>query len=210
MEDPENCLCCDSGAEGASWASISHGIYLSIGAAGLHRSLGVRVSFVQSTTMDSWRPQHLKMMQLGGNRRFQDFLLEQGVPTDMPTRQKYRTRAAKWYREHLKALAEEMPLPAPLPEGTGHLPAEEGWSVEEKVLDQVFAKAPIKECMTAGGVLHRQPRPKSLKAHKGSIWDTFSRFSKSAPAEVGRTRSLPSGSTRSMPRSLSLDDVAKP
>merc|ERR1719181_2742855 len=101
QEDNANRACCDCGTEGASWASISYGIYLSIGAAGLHRSLGVKVSFVQSTTMDSWKPVHLRMMELGGNRRFQVFLREQGVPENMPTREKYCTRAAEWYRQNL-------------------------------------------------------------------------------------------------------------
>merc|ERR1719158_1319200 len=101
MEDPENAMCCDCGTEEATWVSVSHGIYLSIGAAGLHRSLGVKVSFVQSTTMDSRKPVHLKMMELGGNRRFNEFLADHGIPVDMPVREKYQTRAAVWYRKNL-------------------------------------------------------------------------------------------------------------
>lgn len=151
VDDPENGICCDCGTKGASWASISHGIYLSIGAAGLHRSLGVKVSFVQSTTMDSWRPVHLRMMELGGNRRFHTFLREQGIPEDMPIRDKYSTRAAEWYRKNLKALAEESELPMPLPPGTGHLPASPTSPVSH-VLDQVYAAAPPRGSMTSGGV----------------------------------------------------------
>jgi len=133
-------------------ASISHGIYLSIGAAGLHRSLGVTVSFVQSTTMDSWKQEHLKMMELGGNRRFHDFLKEHGVPEDMPIREKYRTRAAVWYRDDLKARAQGLPLPVPLVVGTGHLPSDCRRPSSGHVLDEVFSTSPRRSSMTNGGV----------------------------------------------------------
>jgi len=122
-QDPADHVCFDSGTFGPDWASVSHGIYLSIEAAGVHRSLGVRVSFVQSTSMDAWRPVHQRMMELGGNRRFEKFLLEHGVPRDAPIREKYLTQAAKWYREDLRARAEGSERPPPLPVGIGHLPA---------------------------------------------------------------------------------------
>jgi ADP-ribosylation factor GTPase-activating protein 1 len=162
MVDPENTVCCDSGAVEATWVSISHGIYLSIGAAGLHRSLGVNVSFVQSTIMDSWKPKHLKMMELGGNRRFNDFLREHGIPLDMPVREKYSTRAAEWYRRNLRALAEGSEPLAPLPHGTGHLPMEACSSSMRHVLDEVFAESPCHGSMSAGGVArqtHLCPEP---------------------------------------------------
>lgn len=152
LEDPENSVCCDCGEEEATWVSVSHGIYLSIGAAGLHRSLGVKISFVQSTTMDSWKPKHLKMMELGGNRRFNEFLKEQGVPLDTPVREKYSTRAAQWYREDLNARAEGLEPLAPPPAGTGHLPSETCSSSMQHVLDEVFAESPRRGSMTRGGV----------------------------------------------------------
>jgi len=154
LDDLDNLHCCDCGTAGATWASIQHGIYLSIGAAGLHRSLGVKVSFVQSTTMDSWKPVHLKMMELGGNRRFNDFMEEQGVPAEMPIREKYSTRAAAWYRENLRALAEGNEPLAPLPAGTGLEPTEPT-SPFSKKLDQVFAEA-RSESMTSGGTFHNE------------------------------------------------------
>jgi len=149
-EDPANAFCCDSGAADSAWASVSHGIYLSIGAAGVHRSLGVRVSFVRSTFMDVWPQTHLRMMELGGNRRFREFLEEHGVDEDMPIREKYRTRAAEWYRQNLRALAEGMAPPTPLAPGTGHLavgsPTLPGVAPSnhegQAMLDRVFAEAP--------------------------------------------------------------------
>lgn len=178
-KDAANTMCIDSGTAGADWASVSHGIYLSIGASGVHRSLGVRVSFVQSTTMDSWKPVHLRMMELGGNRRFADFLRQHGIPEDMPLREKYRTRAAAWYRENLRALAEGVEPPAPLEEGTGHLPADDAQEGTAAVLDQVFATAPRCGDMTTGGVLacrsrsqacHRKRENRSKKAASFPDW----------------------------------------
>jgi len=122
QSDEANVFCADCGTANPKWASVSHGIYLSIEACGVHRSLGVRVSRALSTTMDSWKPVQLRMMELGGNRRFEAFLRFHQIPEDMPIREKYMTRAAEWYRENLLAEALGNPGPSPLAEGTGHLP----------------------------------------------------------------------------------------
>jgi len=167
LADARNAECFDTGAEGPTWASVSHGIYLSIGASGVHRSLGVKVSYVQSTTMDSWKPVHLKMMQLGGNKRFQDFLDEHGVPRNIPIREKYQTRAAAWYRENLRAEAEGSETPPPLEKGTGHLLMCDPASPEQLVLDRVFAQAPGATDMTRGGVpARRSGRAGSRRARR--------------------------------------------
>lgn len=121
-EDPANCICFEKSGAKALWASISHGIYLGIEAAGAHRSLGVKVSFVQSITLDAWKPVHLRMMELGGNARFDDFLNKHGIDQCMQIQEKYMTRAAEWYRENLRAMAEGSTPPEPLAPGTGHLP----------------------------------------------------------------------------------------
>ncbi|CAE7301000.1 PNO1 [Symbiodinium pilosum] len=148
--DPANSICCDCEGRKAEWASVSHGTYISIEASGIHRSLGVKTSFVLSTTLDSWKGVHLRMMELGGNRRFQEFM-RQHVPEDMPLRKKYLTRAAEWYRQNLKAEAEGSTPPAPIEPGTGHWPIE-GTSSQEEILDRVFAAAPGCNSMTSGGI----------------------------------------------------------
>lgn len=150
-EDVANTVCCDCPDAEAQWASVSHGIYLSIGASGVHRSLGVKVSRVLSTSMDSWKPLHLRMMELGGNERFRAFLEEHSVPRDMPIRRKYSTRAATWYRENLLAMAEGSTPPAPLAPGTGHLLVVDSTTSEQALLDDVFAVAPQRG-MSSGGV----------------------------------------------------------
>ncbi|CAE8586710.1 unnamed protein product, partial [Polarella glacialis] len=155
IEDAANDACADCGTSDPQWASVSHGVYISIDASGVHRSLGVQVSFVQSLKMDSWKPVHLKMMELGGNRRFTEFLQTHGVPADMPIREKYSTRAAQWYRKNLRAEAEGLPGPCELPGGTGQLPASScsPQGSTEKVLDIVYGATIPKGSMSLGGVL---------------------------------------------------------
>lgn len=122
-KDPANARCADTGAQMPEWASVSHGTYISIEASGVHRGLGVRVSRVRSIRIDSWDdPVQLRQMELGGNRRFRDFLRQHGVPDDLPIAEKYSTRAADWYRKSLRARAEGLQPPAALPQGTGALP----------------------------------------------------------------------------------------
>lgn len=149
MDDAVNQSCFDSGVAAPTWASISHGIFLGIGAAGIHRSLGVRVSRVQSVEMDAWKPLHLKMMELGGNRRFREFLREHGIPEDMPIRDTYNTRAAEWYRRNLLAEAEGSSRPSPMAPGEGALPVP-GTEVPSE-LDKVFVDVPAGDLAKASG-----------------------------------------------------------
>jgi ADP-ribosylation factor GTPase-activating protein 1 len=174
-EDPANRVCCDGGSGCAEWASVSHGIYLSIGAAGVHRSMGVRQSFVQSPFMDAWKPLHLRMMELGGNSRFNNFLREHNIPEDMPIREKYGTRAAAWYRRNLRAEAEGTELPEPLPEGTGHLPERDALP-SDAILNKVFAEAKetddrrsMKPCKSMPAIGVRRPSSKLLRKHSKEL-----------------------------------------
>eukprot|EP00401_Gymnodinium_catenatum_P041821 CAMPEP_0117598692 /NCGR_PEP_ID=MMETSP0784-20121206/75541_1 /TAXON_ID=39447 /ORGANISM="" /LENGTH=406 /DNA_ID=CAMNT_0005401177 /DNA_START=22 /DNA_END=1243 /DNA_ORIENTATION=+ len=128
QEDPENQTCMDLGSAHPQWASVSHGCFISLESSGVHRGLGVHISFVRSTTMDSWKPIQLKQMELGGNRRLKAFFRQHNIPDDMPIAQKYNTKAAEWYRKNLRALVDNTAPPPALPEGTGHLPANDALS----------------------------------------------------------------------------------
>eukprot|EP00441_Pelagodinium_beii_P021053 CAMPEP_0197668100 /NCGR_PEP_ID=MMETSP1338-20131121/68254_1 /TAXON_ID=43686 ORGANISM="Pelagodinium beii, Strain RCC1491" /NCGR_SAMPLE_ID=MMETSP1338 /ASSEMBLY_ACC=CAM_ASM_000754 /LENGTH=291 /DNA_ID=CAMNT_0043247457 /DNA_START=117 /DNA_END=989 /DNA_ORIENTATION=+ len=81
--------------------------------------------------MDSWKPSQLKLMEMGGNQKLQDFFREHGIPDSMPITEKYNTRAADWYRRNLQALAAGLPLPPPLPPGTGLLSMDNKKTVTE-------------------------------------------------------------------------------
>ena len=115
-KDPENRVCVDCGKSGAQWASVSHGILMCLECSGKHRGLGVHISFVRSSTMDSWSPQQLQYMVQGGNRRFKDYLASYSISDSVPIVEKYYTRAVHYYREALKAQIQsrfcEVPQPS--------------------------------------------------------------------------------------------------
>jgi ADP-ribosylation factor GTPase-activating protein 2/3 len=66
--------------------------------------MGTHVTFVRSVNMDSWKPEQLQVMKLGGNENAEAFFKANGWSNirSGKTEDKYASRAAKLYRVHLE------------------------------------------------------------------------------------------------------------
>jgi ADP-ribosylation factor GTPase-activating protein 2/3 len=109
LRQPENKACFDCGASNPKWGSIKNGIYICFQCSTRHRTLGAKISYLRSCTMDRWKWKELEQMKLGGNKAAKAYFdkndLTQGGQYNYtaPLAAKYRTNLEKSAEEALKS-----------------------------------------------------------------------------------------------------------
>jgi hypothetical protein len=106
-----NNKCVDCGSDDPQWASMNNAVFVCLNCAGIHRNLGVEISYIRSLVMDNWDDSQLKHLSIGGNNRFLSNLEEYGIVKKNnhlslnaeKIQRKYLYVASEYYRELLKS-----------------------------------------------------------------------------------------------------------
>ncbi|KAJ4165050.1 hypothetical protein LMH87_006697 [Akanthomyces muscarius] len=113
QKESKNNVCCDCNAPSPQWASPKFGVFICLSCAGVHRGLGVHISFVRSISMDAFKASEIERMRLGGNENWRQFFDEhddtqmRGISWDDATiAERYSGEVGEEYKERLTCKVE--------------------------------------------------------------------------------------------------------
>ncbi|KAF3103555.1 Zn finger-containing GTPase- Activating Protein for ARF [Orbilia oligospora] len=116
QKKPGNGSCVDCDSPSPQWASPKFGIFLCLSCAGVHRGLGVHISFVRSITMDQFKTSEILRMTHGGNKALKEYF--ESCPeysSSMSVAERYSAPFAEDYKEKLTCLVEGTEWTGPKP-----------------------------------------------------------------------------------------------
>ena len=113
--EEENKKCFDCGAQPARFVSLNNGIYLCHSCSEEHKKIESGLNIIKSITFEQWNKNQLNIMKKGGNKKLKLFLEENNVDMNIDKNILYNSKIMLYYRNKLKAEAEEKLLLEDIP-----------------------------------------------------------------------------------------------